>query len=272
MVKVSTKKTVNSFFKNNSSLLIYLVFIILNCNFLPEFLLSQDEKSFGINDDTLKNIKKKYAYLDSIKPLVSKITISGNEKTDDEVILRELTLRKGTLFSTTKYYDDLESLRKLGLFDSVAIEPVLLQDSSLQYNIFVKERPYIYPVPVAGIVDGDLKKIWGGANLKWDNFRGNNENISLDFGLGYKPFIHTSYTVPWIGEKSHYFTSFSGGYSRDRNMSQLALGSSSGTREFNYVNFNDSNFDYSDYTIKGAFGKYFTKFSFCLWRSRFCLY
>jgi len=113
-------------------------------------------------------------------------------------------------------------------------------------------------MPSAGIVDGDIRKLWVGASVRWQNFRGRNENVNLNFGIGYNPFIRASYSIPWIGDKLHLFTSLSGGYTKDRNRSQLALGRLNGA-SYSYRSFNNDNFDYYDYNIKLTIGKFFSK-------------
>jgi len=114
-------------------------------------------------------------------------------------------------------------------------------------------------MPSAGLVDGDLRKLWVGASIRWQNFRGRNENLNLNFGIGYNPFIHASYSVPWIGKDMHLFSSISGGFSKDRNRSQLALGRANGNTSINYRDSNSNNFDYYNYNLKFTVGKFFSK-------------
>jgi outer membrane protein assembly factor BamA len=194
--------------------------------------------------------------LDSLKPVISGIVISGNGTTQDEIILREMKLAPGQVFSSEQCRQDEQSIYNLGLFANVEMLPELQADNKVLMNIKVQEKWYIYPSPQVDLTDGDIKKITVGLSVHWQNFRGRNENVSAGFGLGYNPFVRASYTVPWIGEKVHLFITFSGGYSRDNNRSLLALGRING----NQITYrNDTNFNYINYNLKLTLGKYFTK-------------
>ena len=206
--------------------------------------------------DTSKDIKAYYARLDSIKPYISDVVIEGNKTTDDDVILREMQLVKGKSFSSEQYKADKEKIYNLGLFNKVDINPVLKNTNEVVMKVKVQEKWYIYPMPSAGLVDGELRKLWVGMNLNWQNFRGRNERVSLNFGVGSNSFVKASYTVPWIGEDMHLFTRISGGYSIDQNRSLIALGIVNG-QSFNYYRLN--NFTYQNYSLNITTGKYFTK-------------
>jgi len=200
--------------------------------------------------------EKNLSYLDYIKPVISGIIISGNRITHDEIILREMKLTKGMIFTSELCKEDEQNIYNLGLFANVEIQPQIQNSNNIVLNVKVQEKWYIYPSPQVDLTDGDIKKITVGASVRWQNFRGRNENLSLGFGLGYNPYVRASYSVPWIGEKTHLFTTFSGGYSRDNNRSLLALGRING----NQITYhNDTNFSYIDYNFKLTTGKYFTK-------------
>jgi len=197
-----------------------------------------------------------FSYLDSLNATVSEITITGNKVTDDDVILREMNLKIGDTVTAEKCKEDEQRINGLGLFASVDMNPILQPGNKIKMDVKVNEKWYIYPIPEVRMYDGDIRKVSAGLNLRWQNFRGRDENLSLSFGIGYNAFIHAAYTVPWIGENLHMFTSLSGGYSIDRNRSMLALGKANGSRIYGY---RDSNFDYVNYNTKLTIGKYFAK-------------
>jgi outer membrane protein assembly factor BamA len=209
--------------------------------------------------DTTKFYNKDYSDLDSLKLTVSEITVSGNNVTQDDIILREMQLIKGSIFTNEQCKEDRNRINNTGLFSRTEIVANVKPDKKVLLNVKVKEKWYIYPMPSAGVVDGDIRKLWVGASIRWQNFRGRNENVSLNFGVGYNPFIHASYSIPMIGEKLKLFSTLSGGYSKDRNRSQLALGKLNGSETFNNRTFNANNFDYYNYVLKWTLGKYLSR-------------
>ncbi|HEY3251413.1 MAG TPA: POTRA domain-containing protein [Ignavibacteria bacterium] len=223
--------------------------IILLILSLPLFIYSQ-------NDSLVREFEKKALQIDSLNYKVKQIIITGNNVTKDEIILREMILKKGSRFTLKKYSDDLLSIYNLALFTKVDIIPVPAGDKELVVNVDVKERWFIIPLPIGGIEDGELKKIWAGINLRWDNFRGRNERVNFAFRLFYNPSVSFGYQVPWIGKKLHLFGSIGGAWSRTRNQSLVALGKVSGS---NTLDYDDDNFENTNYNGELTIGKTFKK-------------
>lgn len=146
--------------------------------------------------------------------VVERIILVGNEKTKDEVILREMQLHEGGKFNLEYLENDVKRLYNLGLFNRVDVVPAPLSSSKINLVFEFEEGFYFLPIPQGGIKEGSLKKIWGGVNFMWRNFRGMNETLNLSFGVGYEPFISVSYLNPWIFGKKHYFFQTSFKYSR----------------------------------------------------------
>jgi outer membrane protein assembly factor BamA len=232
----------------NSFVFLFILLLINNSGY------SQDKHSH--QTDSSEDAQINFSKLDSLRPLVLDVVIEGNKTTQDEVILREMQLRKGMFFSSELYKEDKEKIYNLGLFNKVDITPILWPSNEVVLNVKVHEKWYIYPMPTAGLVDGELRKIWVGMNLRWSNFRGRNERVGLNFGVGSNSFVKANYNVPWIGDDMHIFTNISGGFSNDQNRSLLALGRING-QPFYYYRLN--NFTYRNYNFNITTGKYFTK-------------
>lgn len=194
--------------------------------------------------------------VDTLNLTVDNIFLSGNQTTEDEIILREMSLKRGSKFTLKKYTNDLQRIYNLGLFTKVDILPFPSRDKSVLLNVDVQERWYIIPLPEAGIDDGEWSKKWIGMKIRWDNFRGRNETISLQFRLLYNPSINLSYNVPWIGKKLHLYSILGGGYSRIRNQSLNVLGKTSGGETIKY---SESNYDNIFSRAFIILGKYFTQ-------------
>lgn len=211
--------------------------------------------NFGI---ALTNL---YSYtLDSLNKVdsnvyIGKIIVVGNNTTKDFVILREMSTKEGSLFDLEIITEDLNKIRNLGLFNKVDIIPTPdFKNNKIDLYISVEEQYYILPIPQAGIEEGDIKKLWGGLNLIWRNFRGRNEMLNLSFGVGYQPFIIMNYFTPWIGEEEHFFGAVSIKYNKTLNRS-LKDRNISGALKDSLKGYNIESFG-GNITI----GKYLTKY------------
>lgn len=187
---------------------------------------------------------------------IVKILVAGNEVTDIDIIKREIYTKEYSILDTVILREDIERIYRLGLFNKVDVYPVPA-DSLNKVNLMflVEERFYILPLPQGGFKDGQVTKFWGGAKILWSNFRGRNETAILSFGVGYEPFVNLSYSVPWIGENAHYFSSASVGYSKDYNQSLVALNDTTS----NTIPSSDDNFAILNFRASYTLGKYYTK-------------
>lgn len=221
----------------------------------PAFLLAQ-------SDSLEQVLKDNAAQIDSLNLRVKDIIITGNNITKDEIILREMSLKKGSRFTLSKYKDDLMRIYNLALFTKVDIIPIPVSDEEITLNVDVQERWYILPLPTGGIDDGEWKKIYVGLNLRWDNFRGRNETVNFGFRAFYNPSISARYYVPWIGDKLHLFMSIGGSWSRNRNQSLSAVGKQNGSNTIQYKDSNYENIQYkAEFTLGKKFGKNLSLFT-----------
>lgn len=217
---------------------------------------------FSQNDSLEKAFEENALKIDSLNLIVKNIIITGNNVTKDEIILREMTLKKGSKFTLEKYSDDLLNIYNLALFTKVDIIPIPQTDKEITINVDVKERWYILPLPSGGLEDGEWKKVWASINLRWDNFRGRNERVNIGFKVFYNPSVSARYYVPWIGKKLHLFMGIGGGWQRNRNQSLIAVGKESGSGTIKYGDENYDNIQYgADFTIGRYFGRHFAVFT-----------
>ncbi|MEN3039446.1 MAG: POTRA domain-containing protein [Candidatus Kryptonium sp.] len=142
------------------------------------------------------------------KPIVKRIIFLGNEKTKSEIIARELTFAINSELDTSEIEYNENRIYGTGLFNKVKIwvEKDSLGDSVNVY-VWVNERWYIWPFPIFGWRDRDLRKLYYGAGLIHTNFRGRNEKIIFSFALGYDPWVEIEYINPWIlGSKNLFYS------------------------------------------------------------------
>ena len=64
------------------------------------------------------------------KVYINRIMISGNTRTQDEVIRREVEISEGGLYSRSALRDSLEKLRRIGYFSDVQISTSEVEDHS----------------------------------------------------------------------------------------------------------------------------------------------
>jgi len=186
------------------------IFCLICINLIPLNIYSQN--------DSLKVDSIHIKYIQNM--IIERIILVGNEKTKEDVILRELKTKEGEKLNLTVLEEDIKRLYNLGLFIKVDVLPAPLMNNKINLIFEFEESFYFLPIPQGGIKEGDIKKIWGGINFEWRNFRGMNHTINLSFGVGYEPFIFTSFTNPWVMGKHHYFYQFGFGFSRNYDRSK----------------------------------------------------
>ena len=69
------------------------------------------------------------------------IHVSGNNKTRDYVVRREMRFLEGDLFNQKKLDDSKRLIRRLGFFDAVDIRPVKVGDDEADIHVKVEEGP-----------------------------------------------------------------------------------------------------------------------------------
>ena len=150
---------------------------------------------------------------DSLAKLhVRKIFITGNKKTKDYLILREMELKPGDSIAAIRLVDALEKDRQhiynTTLFVEVVIEPLLLNAYDFDIYITVKERWYIFPLPELKFIDGnlnkwlvyykgDLNRVNYGVNFVHYNLTGRKDQLAIHLLNGYTKTISFNYKAPY---------------------------------------------------------------------------
>lgn len=150
----------------------------------------------------------------SEKTVISGIKVSGNKRTRDFVVARELTLKVGdtvTRESLQRHIRESESyLINSTLFNYVKIEPIDVDTNHTELQITVTERWYIWPIPVFQYADPNFNTWWQtkdfsrtnyGLNLKWKNFRGRKEELQARVQYGYLKDFRLNYYIPYLDKK-----------------------------------------------------------------------
>ncbi|MDR2019358.1 MAG: outer membrane protein assembly factor BamA [Treponema sp.] len=134
---------------------------------------------------------------------IEHIIIRGNEKTKDNVILREIPLEPGDVFSKTKVMDGLRNLYNLQYFSNVIPDnPPGSTDSLMDLIITVEEQPTTdiqFGLTFSGTSDPDTFPIAG--MIKWTdrNFLGYGNLVGAEINASPdSQRITLQYTQRWI--------------------------------------------------------------------------
>ncbi|MCX6167997.1 MAG: hypothetical protein NTX65_01555 [Ignavibacteriales bacterium] len=157
---------------------------------------------------------------ESIK--IDSIKITGNDKTEDFIILRELTFKPGDTVTGKILRYNRERIFSLTLFNRVDF--IILQEHfEIILEIRLKESWYLYPIPYLRSNNGDFSKATYGVNLLFKNFRGRNENLRAMLGFGYDPTYSILYNNPGLIFKNGIGFTFSASYTKFSNKSVAAI-------------------------------------------------
>lgn len=149
---------------------------------------------------------------------IDKVTISGNTKTNDHVVIRELRTKPGQLFSRSDVIRTTRELANLKYFNAQSIKPDIKPNPAkgtvdINYNV---EETSADQIELSG--GWGYGRIIGTIGLSFNNFSlrnffnkkawkpvpsGDGQKLSIRFqtyGLGYLSWS-TSFTEPWLGGK-----------------------------------------------------------------------
>ncbi len=100
------------------------------------------EVQFNINPDKeKKTVTIVYNVIPGDKVYINDVMISGNTRTLDRVIRRDVYLAPGDLFSLTDYKDSINKLKRTGYFENVEIEQKRVSASKVDLLVKVTEAP-----------------------------------------------------------------------------------------------------------------------------------
>lgn len=172
--------------------------------------------------------------------VINKIILQGNKVTKSYIVLRELPFKEGDAVTGGELDYARERIYSTGLFTKVLIQTEPVTKNLIDLLIYVEERWYIWPYPVLGFRDRDLRKFYAGAGIVDLNFRGMDEALAATLALGYDPFGAVTYGSPSIGVHKEYIFSMGASYSRGRNVliqSEYSSGEFDDTFGAMYVDF-----------------------------------
>jgi outer membrane protein insertion porin family len=187
--------------------------------------------NFTANPDIEPDRKKKLINLtldfeEDKQFTVHRIEFSGNTKTRDKVIRRELLLDEGNIFSLSLWDYSILRINQLGFFDNVKKEDYEIhqnpKDSTVDIDLKVKEKGH-QSIGFSGGVSG-LAGNFVGLNYATNNFLGLGETLSVEAQWGtYQKSYTFGFTEPYMFDRpiTSGFTVFKSDYHYDQ-LRQLA--------------------------------------------------
>lgn len=154
---------------------------------------------------------------------IKEILIEGNRKTKNFIVLRELPFKKNEQYPLPALAEKLATAKKqlmnTGLFRSVVVSLKGLQGFDAYVSIDVKERWYIYPIPLVKTVDRnindwvvtqkmDLKRINYGIKLTHKNFTGRNDRLYVNLVNGFTKQVVLRYDGLYLDKKLKWSSNF----------------------------------------------------------------
>ena len=160
--------------------------IIENIQSLTDLYADQGYAFVEINPITsefLNSVNIDFEIFLNKKTYINRITISGNTRTQDEVIRREIGISEGGLYSRTILKDSLLSLRRLGYFSDVQISTSEVEgmNDKIDVNFIVEETQ-------TGSVSFSMSHsnnygIAFGAGIKEKNIFGSGNTLNADLKI-----------------------------------------------------------------------------------------
>lgn len=160
-----------------------------------------------IPDEKDKTVQVTLTINEGEKYKIGRIEVSGNTKTKDKVIRREIRFDEGETFDSAKLKRSYERINNLNFFETVDIVPKPKYDEKVvDMEIRVKERPTGFLSVGGGYSSVD--KIIGTAELTQGNLFGEGKFVKLKGELGGRTSLYElSYKDPWFLDKPLALTS-----------------------------------------------------------------
>jgi outer membrane protein insertion porin family len=178
-----------------------------------------------IPNEQTKETKVVYRIDEGDKYKIGRIEISGNTKTRDKVIRREIRLDEGDTFNASALKRSYERINNLQFFEAVEISPKpKLEEKLVDLDVKVKEKPTGFLSVGGGY--SSIDKFVAMVDITQGNLFGRGQYIKLRGELGGRSsFYELSFRDPWFMDKPISFgTSIYKTYRDYRNFERKATG------------------------------------------------
>ncbi|MGA0560671.1 BamA/TamA family outer membrane protein [Larkinella sp. VNQ87] len=188
--------------------------------------------ALSLTDSTAKQT----VVADSVAPsywVVRSVTIQGNQRTRERIILREMELQAGDtiprLQLTEKLAWDQRKISNTNLFVTVDVLAKEVGPQEIDLEVNLKERWYFFIIPVFDLADRNFNEWWYergrslrrtiyGARLSYKNVTGNADRINGIFELGFTRRTQLVYTLPYLDRAQKTGISVGASYQTNKEM------------------------------------------------------
>jgi len=164
--------------------------------------------------------------------VIKQIDITGNKKTKESIIIRELDLVVGDSVKKEELEKRLDLNRRkiinTNLFVTVEVKSTQNINNQIVINIKLQEQWFFLGYPVFQIIDRNYAEWWQrgadfsrttyGIDLIHSNFRGRAERINLRLETGFTQRIDVGYRIPYIDKPQKTGVGFSLTYITNKNL------------------------------------------------------
>lgn len=148
--------------------------------------------------------------------LVGEIIITGNKKTKDFIVLRELPFKKDGRIAVNELDKQLQLARQqlmnTLLFVDVTVKVGARKGNVLLIQVDLKERWYLFPLPYFRLIDRNFNQWWVeqkrslervnyGVKFIQNNVSGRNDNLDIWLINGYTQQVTLRYDLPFADRK-----------------------------------------------------------------------
>lgn len=133
----------------------------------------------------------KFVFNEGNKVYVENIFVSGNGKTRENVIRRELKLYPGDVFSRSKLMRSQRDIWILNYFDNVIPDVTPISDDRVNLDFVVEEKKSTQRINANLGFTGEYG-ITGGAGVEFDNFRGKGQKLNIGASTGTNFSVYTT--------------------------------------------------------------------------------
>lgn len=208
----------------------FFSFIIINVFSLNIFAQSNNSNFSNLQINTTNN--------DSIVYHIGSITLKGNKRTKDYIVLREVPFKINDKFKPHELTSKLELARNqimnTALFVDAMPYVTNLSNDTVFINIDLKERWYIFPIPYFNIVDrnfnqwlneqnASLERVNYGLKFFHNNASGRNDKLSFDIITGYSQQLQFNYANPYADKSLKHGFSIGFSYVRQKELNYQSV-------------------------------------------------
>ncbi|MFT4718353.1 MAG: outer membrane protein insertion porin family [Rickettsiales bacterium] len=151
-------------------------------------------------DKVANIINIKFIVNETPKIYINSINISGNNRTKDSVLRRELRINEGDPYNLTKINRSRQRLMNLGFFENVKLDTKRVSGDKIDLNIQISEKKT--GELNFGIGYSTVDKINGNIGIKENNLFGTGQELGINSRISsYSTSNEISYSKPWLFDR-----------------------------------------------------------------------